>query len=870
MSSPYLYAGEPQHKTQIRGESLPPRKMKKPRTKKLQHSQHPQHLQQPRLTDEQWAVEVRDFRVAVQGNHVDAIIQEAWKRLRQAYSNKFSAVVNSTTSLETLEPFPFWASENIETEILERILRVEFAEQLSRANYMPTINNSAIQAKLSIWHLVLFFGQSLFSETRIFLLKKRLRVFVFDPEDGTWPFTQAYKSMLRHAIVASSVPEINTSLIPCAGGPVLFKTPQISGLAPANPEFERNPQKSGTKPKQANGFAMTGIPLSKKSANRASGSLALGLPSVEGHMEDDRAKVQGQRSQPQQQQVTRSSTAPKSLVVVMAQAQVEEETDSQASPKKSSAYRESKESRLPPLRQSTTERSNFWGVDSDFALLSIEGAVEAENTTKSTVTLMDGKHGGVTSLSDCLKETGAQARAKTNKQPLEHLAGLQYIEPEMSVEKTMYTAGEERFVKAESVASASPFSAYHNASSASRKRSITDLGGLDSPCSKRMDTTNNHAHLTERAQDWDDDTILGILKQLEAMRPNDFIVINGMKTYDVQDLSCHIFGTDEEKCAILLPLKTNDGHRLLVVIKLRPIATISENTKQGVIQFYDPEGGAESDGYYEPVSLVAQLIGFVLPDRDPDPDAWDVQHCVCPDQLAEGNSGVCVCLSAICVVGSLPLAPPLPEEVDWMFWRNTILSIFLPEDASLQIRAKHYRAETVERLLREGRVRGLTPAEPSTDDIQYLGHTIRDAHDRIRHRAANTKALIEMIHQGLRIFHNLQENIDLSHAFFRAELDRNLIGRGAKRKISIKAETPEQRSSIDAHTDERLFSVDGHLGQDDASIQLFNARCYKLSAARQHIRKAMQELNQWRSLIRSAVEEHDESARYAMTDCMLT
>lgn len=867
MPPSYLHVGGLPFEPPIREDNLHLEKMKKPKTKKAkkaQLAQPPRRLQQPPLTNEQWAAEVQEFRTTVQGDHTDTIVTAAWKSLRQAYSNKFSAVISSTTPLETLEPFPFWASENLETEVLERVLRVEFAKHLSTANYLPSINSSAAQAKISIWHLVLFFGESLFSETRLFLLKKRLRVFVIDPEDGTWPFTQAYKSMLRHAVVASTVPEIDTSSIPCAGGQVLFKTPQISGLATANPEFERQPQKRDVKSKHANGFGMTGIPLSKRNATRASVTLGQSLRHMEDQTQGDKTVGQSERGHSlEQQQDDRSYCIQKMLVPG-------EKTDIQASPERSSTYGEDRGKRLPPLRHSTTERSNSWAVDSDLALLSIEGTAESEErTTKSLATLSSFKRvgGSATPHSGGPRMAETQARAKTIKPSSGHFSEMPYFEPDMSVTKSTSITAEERFVKAESVESASPFSTHRNASSASRKRSIEDLGEIDNPSSKRVDTSSNHAHLTERAQDWDDETILGILKQLEATRPNDFIVIDGMKTCGNQDLPRQIFEADEDKGTILLPLKVDDGHRLLVVISVKPITTISENTKEGVIQYYDPMGGAESDGHYEPISLVAQLISFILPNRDPDPSAWHVQHCVCPDQLAEGNSGVCLCLAAICVVGSLPLAPPLPEEVDWMFWRSTILSIFLPEDTSVQIRTKHYRAETIERLVRQGRVRGLTPAEPSADDVQYLGHTVRDADDRIQHRAANMKALVEMVHQGLRIFHNLQEQIDLSHASFRAELDKSLLSREVKcQSLIIKAEPPQQKLSSGAHQKEHLLSEGGCLRQADDPIQLFNTSSHNLGVARQHVRKAMRELNEWRSLINFAVEEYDENVRHAMTD----
>lgn len=97
-------------------------------------------------------------------------------------------------------------------------------------NSMSLLYSTATQADLSIWHLILFFGVSLFSHTRLALLRKRIQIFKIGLEGGSWPFA-SYKQMLRHALDASAIQFIDTISIPDGGSTrVLFKIPQISEL----------------------------------------------------------------------------------------------------------------------------------------------------------------------------------------------------------------------------------------------------------------------------------------------------------------------------------------------------------------------------------------------------------------------------------------------------------------------------------------------------------------------------------------------------------------------------------------------------------------------------------------------------------------
>lgn len=902
MLPPNLHAGCSPQESPNRTDNRVPVTPKKSKPKKNKKTQQPQQPQQPRLTDEQWTAEVQKFCIAMQGRQgtrlTDATIQAAWKSLRQAYSNKFNAVITSTTSLGALEPFPFWAAENLETEDLERVLRVEFAHELSTANYMPSINSAAVQAKISIWHLVLYFGQTLFSETRLYLIKKRLRVFMIDPEDSTWPFTNAYKAMLRHAVVTLNAPEIDTTSIPSAGGQVFFKTAHISKLAPANPEFSRGAHDVVAQLKHVQDTTgMTGIPLSKKNANRSMETGFLSSGPVEGNAVEEYAKNdknmgQSQHSQRYGQnqeamnflsqywsaenvaqaygaedeqrlarlpQISAKEAAPEAPFKEIIHVKEED----RETPLEDSQYHHGGGMCLPPLRQNHPGWKIMRSTDSDFALPTTEGTAETEcnQTTESAVTLRNGKRVGASAApqTDGSRTTTVETMATNSRLSIEHYSDVPKMESVDGVAKISDTPEQHQIVNSNPIAMTPSLSI--PCTLISRKRKMADDGKLGANSFKRVSTTNTQSHTAERALDWDDEKIISVLKQLEAMRPDTFIIVDGLKTYDNQDLPDRLFGDEEKESILLLPLKVDGGHRLLVVINLRPTSIFSKNTKQGVIQYYDPEGGPDSDSYYEPVSRVAQFIGYALPNRDPDPEEWEVQHCVCPDQLVEGNNGVCVCLAAICVVGFLPHAPLLPEETDWMFWRHTI-NVFLLEDTSVQLRAKHYRAETVKRLVRQGQVRGLTPAEPGGDDAQDLGHTVRKPRDRVLHRSSNANALIEMVHQGFRMFHNLQEHIDLSHARFRTELDRNILIREAEvlQNLLGPAKTPLRELSAGVvHQDKCLVSEGGEVRQATASIPLLKSRCEKLDVAHGCVRKAMSEFGKWRSLIRAAVEKEDDS-----------
>lgn len=879
-----------------------PKKSKPKKNQKTQQSMQPKQPQQPRLTDEQWNAEVEQFRTTVQGRQgpflPDATIQAAWKSLRQAYSNYFNAVITCKTSPDALDPFPFWASENLETRDLERVLRIEFAHELSTANYMPSVKSMAVQAKISIWHLLLFFGQSLFSETRLFLIKKRLRVFMIDPEDGTWPFTNAYKAMLRHAVVTLNAPAIETTSIPSAGGQIFFKSAHISKLAPANPEFARGAENAVAQLKRAQETTgLTGIPLSKKNANKFMTTAVLGLCQTEGnavekYAKNDKNMCQSQHSpshgQNQEENVAQAyeeeedeqclaqphqTSAKDAAPEILSKKVIRVKQEDRQSPTEDAQDHHESGMWLPPLRQNHPNRLTTRSADNDSGFRRAESTVgtECNQDTKSAVILRNGKRVGASATPQANGSTATRFETMTTrvKFPMEHCSDLLIMESIEAVEKVPDISGQQLFANSKPIAMTPCLSNSHTAGSVSRKRNMVDDSELGANSSKRLNTNNTRSHLAERAQKWDDETILGVLKTLEAMRPDTFIVVDGMKAYDNQDLPRQLLGHEEEEGMLLLLLKMDDSHHLLVVINLRPTSTFGKQRKQGVIQYYDPEGGPESDRSYEPISRVAQFIGHVLPNHDPDPEEWEVQHCVCPDQVVEGNSGVSVCLAAICVVGSLPHAPILPEETEWMFWRHTILSAFLLEDTSIQLGARHYREETVERLVRQGQVRGLTPAEPGEDDVQYLGHTVRDARDRIAHRSSNTNALTEMVHQGLRMFHNLQEHIDLSHASFRTELDRSLLNREAEMRQDplTPAKSPQRRLSAGVTSRvRRLVSEGGEASKTAASISRLNSRCEKLDMARRSVRKAMSELGEWRSLIRSAVEEYDDSVRHIPKD----
>ncbi|KAF3764933.1 hypothetical protein M406DRAFT_331248 [Cryphonectria parasitica EP155] len=807
----------------------PPRSKATTSRSKKQNEQNAAHQQ----SEQGWSKDVQIFRTALQDlAATDAVVQAAWKRLRQCFSNTFKAIIfPQTAALAPFEPFQFWAAENIGEDVLGRILRIEFADELASFNHFPMLKHTAVQSGTSIWHLLLIFGPTLFSDHRLKILRKRMYIFTANSR-GKSGLADAYKRMLRYSATKRGVP-IDTTSIPCAEPkPILFASDEISALGPANPEFERHPQQDDSKVEQT--------PQTQKFSQ-----------------EEGRDHAQNRRRQDQgQDQDMRTPVPHAELIKNPYQAQMRKE-----------------KMQLPPLRGSPfIQRLQ----QRDIALPSTEDAgYFEEKAVGSSSTLQDDRHVILSNPDPSAAWTKEREPYSSGPLPSEGFSELTDFSERWStaVHATSPAAAPWQ-CKQGTLRNISPSTTHaRSSSSVSRKRPIkespSEPNRFSDGSSKRMDKSESRDHLLEQAQHWDDETTLSILKQIEVVRSEKFIVVDDSKTYDNPALLQQVSRHSEERGTLLVPLRLDDGHCVLVVIRLKPLEYVGDHDKYGTIQYYDParwsEGQASDKS--DRTMRVARLISFMLPDRDPDPDAWHHQHCVCPDQLVRSNNRPAICLAAMCIVGSLQPSPPLPEAVDWVFWRHVILVSFLRRDPSLQLRFQHYRAETIEKTIRQGQALESRPPDggSSSEQIQNSAQTVTMTEDRIRSRAANAKRLIGNIHQGYRIFHDLVVHIDQGNVSLKSQLDQNVLVRDRKRdniigiveELSIRtrgAEDPEYK----------LLSSEGlELRQAASSIDVLQERLNMLHDAQDCVCKGMQELSEWREQINKAVMEGDLGMEHA-------
>lgn len=128
-------------------------------------------------TGQEWDAEVARFRVCLQdAKSSDETVQAAWSRLRQSYRAAFNAIAYPHSGNKDLEPFPFWAAENIEEDILERVMRIEFSSSLATC-LLSRLQTIASMSDLSIYILILYFGNSFFIKGRLLMFRKRVHNF---------------------------------------------------------------------------------------------------------------------------------------------------------------------------------------------------------------------------------------------------------------------------------------------------------------------------------------------------------------------------------------------------------------------------------------------------------------------------------------------------------------------------------------------------------------------------------------------------------------------------------------------------------------------------------------------------------------------
>ncbi|ROW18289.1 hypothetical protein VPNG_00361 [Cytospora leucostoma] len=196
------------------------------------------------MNDEAWNTAVAMFRGVVDNEAADDhTIQQGWKTLRQEYGERFQAkALPHPAAQQNLQPFSLWAADHLEAAVIERVLRVVFAKELAGCDHMSLLRSTASKANTTMWHILLYFGVSVFSSHLLGHVRKRVHVFEKDPVTGIWAFPDMYSKMLRAAAQRLKT-TIDSTAIPCPAAARIFTKPDLIALAPANPEFDKTSQR---------------------------------------------------------------------------------------------------------------------------------------------------------------------------------------------------------------------------------------------------------------------------------------------------------------------------------------------------------------------------------------------------------------------------------------------------------------------------------------------------------------------------------------------------------------------------------------------------------------------------------------------------
>lgn len=782
------------------------------------------------MSDEEWANSLATFRGVMDNEASDEhAIQLAWSILRQDYKNKFNAKVSGYSTQQNEEPFGLWAAENLSEHILERVLCLVFRKELAECNHMSLLRSTAARANTTVWHILLYFGASMFSQSMLDKVRKRIRVFDKDPATGASTFKIAYRKALQAAAKRTKMALDTTSIAALDMGRV-FTGADLAAIASANPEFDPSsaPKTGGaTASSQAQGQGTshlvadptrniskpksTEVQKTKKAGDSAStqgreDGLHLALaggetikPSIESNIPDRQPDPAGQfstglrplRSESENQRAYLPSVAPVS---------------------RSDTHRGTSTRRNPPRKG--RPGSMYVGVaptDTGEAPTNDgENAVNLEMKVESS------------SKSGPDRSTGESSPTR--------VGSTIYCAPDT------LQATSKRPLKAQD--------------------SETTLPGKET--SKRPNKTPTRSDLVDHGTDWDDKTVLTILEQLEAAGHSDYVVVDGMSD-DRASMPIKFTGEAGMRRSLLVPLKLAAGKRLLAVVELNAGGKIGN----GVLRYYDLCGPPDEDAVteYTPAVKLAQLLSQVLPDRKLDPGLWRSEHCVCPELSCEEDSGLLICLGAFYAVGGRPL----PEMVDWIFWRHLVLGAFFPDDRAVQIRVARYRGEIVHKLIRQGQMSDgalVAQGRRVSSDIEYLGTAAMNPVDRIECRAHNAKKMIEVVHEGCRIFHNLQEKVDTAKADLKTRLDKSThIRDSLRRKLNVGDQivlgAPAPKVEQDDETAEAFDKLTLQQAIDEHA--LCTTRLEGLSASNKSVRHAMCELGTWRRDVNAAVLEDDAS-----------
>lgn len=784
------------------------------------------------MSDEDWAKSLATFRGVVDDEASDdRSIKLAWDTLRQDYRHKFNARVSTHSTQQNCEPFGLWAAENLSEHTLERVLCLVFRKELAECNHISLLRSTAAKAHATVWHLLLYFGASMFSESMLGKVRKRLRVFDKDPVTGVSAFKTAYLKALQ-ATVKRTKMALDTTSIAASNTGRVFVSSDLATMASANPEFDPpSSRKIGgaTGSSQAQGQGAnhpaastvrnlakqrsTEVQKPKNPGENASNQVRKdGLHlATEGGGETIKPSIE---SNIPVRQPGRAEAFPTGSRLLRSESEGQRTYLPSVAPMSRSGTRRGTSTRRNPPRKGRPGSMYVGAPPTDAGETSInddENAVELEVKTESS--------------------SNMESNTSTGEEPPTRTGSTIHCAPDI----TQATA--KRPLQVQDSETITP-------------------GRVGS---KRPNKTLTCSDLLDGGEDWDDETVLAILKQLASMRrQSDYCLVDGMSD-DNMNKRNQLTGGAGTRGSLLVPLKLEAGQRLLVVVEL----SSPGKPGRGVLRYYDPSGPPDEDavGEYSPAVKLAPLLSHVLPDRDLDPALWKSEFCVCPEFSCEQDSGLSMCLEAMYAIGGRPL----PEMVDWMFWRHLILGAFFPDDKAVQLRVGHYRKEIVHDLIFQGQMTdgALVPrGRRVSSDIEYLGTAAMNPVDRIECRADNAKKLVQVVHEGCRIFHNLQEKVDMGTADLKTRLDKSRhIRDSLRRKLNVGDKIvlggPPTKAEHDDETAEAFDRLT--LQQATEEHGLCTTRLEGLSVSSASVRQALYELGIWRRDVNAAVLVDDAS-----------
>ncbi|KUI66933.1 hypothetical protein VM1G_01459 [Cytospora mali] len=779
---------------------------------------------QPKMSDEAWNTAVAAFRSVVDDEASDdRAIQQAWTTLRQNYGDRFNAKIIPQLGAQQnvqqeVQPFSLWAVDHLDEDVLERVLRVVFAKDLAGCDHLTLLKSTASLASTTMWHLILYFGVTVFSEHLLSHIRKRVRVFEKGPlNNDTSAFTDAYNKMLQAAALRHRM-VLDSTTIPCPRSGRIFIKPDLSALASANPEFDKSSQR-----KAAAGTGNSLVQDQKKAATMSNSVFEnnpnTNKPTSAGTTKTTDTAPRTGASPPRREDPLPGVLTGDDVSMPFIESPV------RLRPRAPSA---------PALTRSQPDSHDQ--QDHSFPIPPKGQPVRRNPPRKARV----GAQNAVPRMISSKPEETVDNEIK-NEPPPPTRHDESIVEGHQTRElSTIYVRTEEP-------------------PRALSKRPIKEEAGeastANSDRAKRANKTTSRSALLGKDQDWDDDTILHVLKQLAATSPGEWTVIDCMRE-DATSPPIQLEGDEGENGSLLVTLKMEDGQRRLVVVSLKP----SYGVKRSFIRYYESARPTDVDAAvdYEPIARLESLLTHVLPGRDIEQEDWIIEHCVFPEPVSKKDDGLAICLGAMYAIGSRPF----PEDLDWDFWRHLVLGGFFPDDVVTQLQVHRYREGLVQKLIRQGKIsNGLSTNDnrgTSSDDVEYLGTAAVNPVERMEWREENAKKVIMAIHEGFKVFQTIQEHIDIGKASFKTQLDKNAyILKDLRCKLNmdelevlLKIEQGEQTEEAFEMTTLQGATKEHTLCQDYLK---------GLEAVGESVQKALCGLTTWRQVVNEAAAEEDES-----------